>query len=216
MSSMQIHALAQPLAYLGAVLGIGMVIPQVVRTIRHPDLTGVSAMAWGLTALSCLTWFAYGLRTAAIPQLPGNVFLVTGAVTVVMLVPAAYSRRRRILILGAAAMMLMTLATVLPAQTVGYIAFSIGLCAAWPQLIESFSNRRARVLSGVSLATLSVRLMSILCWMSYAILAADVPVIIASTFGLVTTIAILGMEGSLRLSGNGRLESLVEPEFERV
>jgi len=213
---LDVHALAEPLAYLGAALGIGMVVPQVLRTLRHPGLPGVSALSWGLMSLSCLTWFAYGLRTAAIPQLPGNALLVTGAVAIVLLVPSAHSRRNRIFTLASAAALLVVLATVLPAQTVGFIAFSISLCSAWPQLIESFGTWRAGAISGVSLTTLSVRLVSTLCWMAYAILAFDLPVIISASFGLMTSLAIFGMEASLRLNAESALGSASQPQLETV
>ena len=70
---MELHALALPLAYLGAFLGVAMVLPQLTRTIRHPDLEGVSPASWALTSLACLAWLIYGLRADVLPQVPGNV-----------------------------------------------------------------------------------------------------------------------------------------------
>ena len=213
---MLLQSLAQPVAYVGAALGVAMVIPQLARTVRHPNLPGVSAMSWGLLALGSLMWFAYGIRTTAIPQLPGNVFLASGAVAVVMLVPSVLSRRKRAQAMGSAASVLVALAIVLPPQNVGYVAFSISLCSAWPQLIESFSNWRSGVVSGVSLTMMSVRLTSILCWISYAVLASDRPVIISATFGLMSTLAVLGMEASLRLGQERAILAAPELELERA
>ena len=71
-----------------------MVVPQIRRTLRHPTLGGVSPVAWSMTALACMTWLTYGIRTAKMQQIPGNVLLVAGAVVVGLLVPSRASRRR--------------------------------------------------------------------------------------------------------------------------
>ena len=72
---MSAHALAVGLGYTGATLGVAMVVPQIVRIVRHPSLTGVSPLSWALSTFACLAWLTYGLRTSATPQIPGNVLL---------------------------------------------------------------------------------------------------------------------------------------------
>jgi len=193
-----LHSLAQPLAYLGAVLGVGMVVPQLIRTIRHPRLTGVSALSWGLMALGCAMWLDYGLRTSSIVQLPGNTVLVAGAVAVVLLVPSRWSRTGRAAVLATVLSTLVLASLVLPPATVGYVAFSLSLVSAWPQLIESYGNSRAGIVSGLSLPTYFVRIASISCWLSYALISTDVPVAVSATFGLTATTAIIVMEGTAR------------------
>jgi uncharacterized protein with PQ loop repeat len=203
-----LHSLAFVLAYVGAFLGVAMVLPQLVRTIRLPGMPGVSALSWSLTALASLGWLIYGLRTATFAQIPGNVPLVAGAVAVVLLVPSAVSRSRRALGLGVAAAAIVASSTVVPAQTVGYLAFGIGLLSAWPQLFESFGNWRTGGESGLSLTTWSVKIGATSCWLSYAILAADLPVLVACTVGMTTTLAIVGLETSARFSARrGVLET---------
>jgi uncharacterized protein with PQ loop repeat len=205
-----VHSFALPLAYLGATLGVAMVLPQLSRTIRNPGLAGVSALSWGLTALACLTWLSYGLRTAAMPQIPSNILLAGGAVAVVLLVPSATSRGRRALALVTAGTLIAALATVLPPQTIGYLAFAIGLLSVWPQLLESFANWRSGGESGLSLTTWSVKLAASSCWLAYALIATDLPVAVASAFGLTTNIAVFGMEASLRLRGARHAEVAVD------
>lgn len=197
---MNLHSLALPLAYVGALLSVAMVLPQLVRTIRHPHLPGVSALSWALTAVGCLGWLLYGLRTASIPQIPGNVLLVSGAVAVVILVPSAVSRSRRAVGLAAAAGLLFAVNTAVPAQTVGYLAFAISMVSAWPQAFESYGNWRTGGESGLSLTTWSVKIASTSSWLAYGILAADLPVLVACSVGMVTTLAIVGMETSARFS----------------
>jgi len=193
-----LHSLAQPLAYLGAVLGVGMVVPQLVRTIRHPHLTGVSALSWGLMALGCAMWLDYGLRTASMVQLPGNTVLIAGSVAVVLLVPSRWSRPGRAVVLASALGALVVASLTLPAETVGFMAFGLSLVSTWPQLIESYGNSRKAIVSGLSLPTYFVRIASITCWLSYALISTDIPVAVSATFGITATTAIILMEGSAR------------------
>jgi uncharacterized protein with PQ loop repeat len=198
---MSLHALALDLGYVGAAIGVVMVVPQLVRTVRHPLLGGVSPVAWSLTVLGCMTWLVYGIRTATMQQIPGNVFLVAGAVAVVILVPSAVSRQRRALTLGAVAAALLVLALTIPAHTVGYVAVSFGLVAAWPQVYDSVATWRLGVRSGVSLTTWSLKAVSQSCWLTYAITARDVPVILSAVVALSTALLLVGLESLAPLRG---------------
>ena len=113
-SGLDLHALAVAAGYLGAALGVLMVLPQIARTLKNRSLPGVSAMSWALTALSCGTWMLYGLRAHEFPQVPGNILMVTGSVVVVLAVPSATSIRTRAIGLAAPAAVIGGLATVLP------------------------------------------------------------------------------------------------------
>jgi len=191
---MTAHTLALTLAYTGAVLGVVMVVPQILRTLAHPTLGGVSPVAWSMTVLVCSMWLTYGIRTATVPQIPGNVLLVSGAVTVVLLVPSRTSRRRRAATLGAVWAVLVAAALVVPAHVVGYIAVSLGFVAAWPQVYESVATWRAGTRSGVSITTWSIKAVSQVCWLSYALIATDRPVAISATVALATASGLVGLE----------------------
>lgn len=191
---MTAHTLALTLAYTGAVLGVVMVVPQILRTLAHPTLAGVSPVAWSMTVLVCSMWLTYGIRTMTVPQIPGNVLLVSGAVAVVLLVPSPTSRRRRAATLASVWAVLVAVALVVPAHVVGYIAVCIGFVAAWPQLYDSVATWRAGVRSGVSITTWSIKAASQTCWLSYALLATDVPVVISATVALATSATLVGLE----------------------
>lgn len=196
---MSLNAFLLDLGYVGATLGVVMVVPQILRTLRHPTLGGVSPVAWSMTALACMTWLTYGVRTWKMQQIPGNVLLVAGAVVVVLLVPSQASRRRRALTLGSVAAVLLAIALSLPAAASGYLAVSIGLVSAWPQVYDSLATWRAGVRSGVSLSTWSLRAVSQSCWLTYAITAVDVPVILSAIVALSTALLLLGLESSAAL-----------------
>jgi len=191
---MTAHGLALALAYTGATLGVLMVVPQILRTLTHPTLGGVSAVAWSLTALGCSMWLVYGIRTLTVPQIPGNILLVSGAVAVVLLVPSAASRRRRAANLGAVWVALLTVAFLVPAHMVGYLAVVIGFVSAWPQVYDSVLTWRSGARSGVSITTWSIKSVSQLCWLSYALLASDVPVGLSATVALGTALTLVSVE----------------------
>jgi uncharacterized protein with PQ loop repeat len=189
---MQLHPVAEASGYLGSVLGVSMVIPQIIRTYRNRTLPGVSAMSWALTALSCLLWLLYGVRTAELPQIPGNILMVSGAAVVVLAVPSAASVGRRAIALLGGAGALAVVAFVLPAAAVGAIGFGIGLISGLPQLIVSLTRRDGD--SAVSLLTWGLRVASQACWLFYALVVGDVVVSISAAFLLTSAALVLGTE----------------------
>jgi uncharacterized protein with PQ loop repeat len=205
-----VDVLVQSLAYLGAVLGVAMVVPQVVRTVRHPALSGVSPVAWSLTVLACSTWLTYGVRTRTIPQIPGNVLLVSGAVAIVLLVPSVWSRRRRALVLGALWSLVMLLAWTMPPGWVGYFALVVGLLSSWPQVYDSVAGLRAGTgESGVSITTWSIKVVSQTSWLVYAVATGQVAVTISATVALSTALLLVTVESYRRSTGRA-------PELEPV
>jgi len=207
-----LHSFAMPLAYLGAVLSFAMVVPQLARTIRHPTLPGVSPSSWAITAVSCLGWLIYGLRADVLPQVPGNVLLIMGSVALVLLVPSTWSRRRRAGLLAGTSAALVAMSMVIAPVAVGYLAFGIGLLAGWPQLVDSYSNWRSGIESGVSLPTWWVKLAATMCWLSYSVIAVDIPVLIASVLAAATIAAVFLLEASARQVAS----QSIAPELTRV
>jgi len=193
-----IHDVAVGLGYLGATLGVVMVVPQILRIVRQPSLSGVSPLSWSLTSMACLNWLIYGVRTDAAPQIPGNVLLVGGAVIVVLLIHHSVSRARRAALLVATNAVLVTIAFVIPADTVGYFAFGIGLFAGLPQLADSIANWRGHINSGVSVSAWGLRIGSQTCWLAYAIGTSDLAVGISACVVLSTAIAMVCLELAAR------------------
>jgi uncharacterized protein with PQ loop repeat len=207
---MTTHEIAFGFGYLGAALGVAMVVPQIVRIVRHPSLPGVSPISWALTAIGCLLWMTYGLRSGALPQVPGNVLLVGGAVAVVLLVKSPTSRARRAVLLALGAAVLEATVWVIPPQGVGYLAFAIGTVSTWPQLYDSFGNWRAHINSGVSLSTWGLRIASQVCWLSYAVGTSDLPVGIGATVALLTGVAMVALETAARAPAFGSAGVMTE------
>jgi len=177
---MPLRAFAEALGYLGSMLGVAMVVPQILRTYRNRTLPGVSATSWALTAVACFAWLLYGVRSAELPQIPGNVLLVGGAVVVVLAVPSVRTVPFRAAALLASAGAVAIVAFSVPVALVGTIGFAIGLVSGLPQLIVSLSRRGGE--SAVSVLTWVLRVACQLCWLLYAALIGDVVVTVSAAF----------------------------------
>lgn len=190
---MSLHTLAVTSGYVGSGLGVAMVVPQILRTLRNRALPGVSALSWALTALSCTGWLLYGVRTREIPQIPGNVLLVSGAAAIVLLVPSAAAVRTRAAGLAGCAVVLGLLAAVAPAPVLGAGAFAIGMVSAVPQIARSLAPRVDGG-SAVSLLTWSLRVASQACWFGYAFVIGDLTVMVSAAFLLSTALVVVSTE----------------------
>lgn len=191
---MDTHTLALSLAYLGSAIGVVMVMPQILRIVRHPHMGGVSPWTWSLVAVSCSLWLTYGVRSQSLPQIPGNVLLIAGAVSIVLLVPAAWSRRRRAGGLAATAVVLVLASTRLAPEQVGFLAFSISLFGMWPQVYETAWARRGMGPSAISLTSNALKFAAQVCWLSFAILTTDLPVVAGAVMALSTNSVITSIE----------------------
>jgi uncharacterized protein with PQ loop repeat len=189
---MELRAFAEGLGYLGSVLGVAMVVPQIVRTYRNRALPGVSAISWALTAISCFTWLLYGIRAAEPPQIPGNVLLVSGAVVVVLAVPSARSVRFRAAGLLLAGSVVTAVAFSVPSGVIGSIGFAIGLVSGFPQLVVSLARRSGEC--AVSLLTWGLRVACQASWLTYAILIGDTVVTVSAAFLGTSAALVLGAE----------------------
>jgi uncharacterized protein with PQ loop repeat len=191
---MDTHTLALAMAYLGSAIGVVMVMPQILRIVANPHLDGVSPWTWALTSVSCTLWLTYGLRSGSLPQIPGNVLLITGAVAIVLLVPAAWSRSHRALALGGTGLALVLASTRLSPQDVGFLAFGIGLFGMWPQVYETVWARRGLGASAISLTSIGLKIASQVSWLTFAVLTTDLPVAVAGVMSLTTNGLVASVE----------------------
>lgn len=208
---MTVTTLALGLAYLGSAIGVAMVIPQIQRILRNPTMGGVSPWTWAILATSCVLWMTYGVRSGSLPQIPGNVLLVSGAIAIVLLVPAAWSRARRAALLAGVAGTLVLVSTLLTPEQVGFLAFGIGVFGMWPQVYETVWARRGMGPSAISISSQGLKLLSQLCWITFALLTLDVPVIVSALMALSTNTIVTTVELSRR-----REAGLQVPAYDRA
>jgi uncharacterized protein with PQ loop repeat len=79
---------------------------------------------------------------------------------------------------------------------VGYLAFALGLVSAWPQVYDSVTTWRSGAASGVSVTTWLIKIVSQLCWLTYALGARDVPVTFSALVALSTACSLVILETS--------------------
>lgn len=193
---MNLDVLGTASGYLGAALSVGMVVPQLVRTMRSRGTGGVSAPSWALTTITCLTWLIYGVKAGVVPQIPGNMLIVPGAAAIVLLVPAKLTVARRAMMLAAAASGVIVAATFLPTEYIGYLAFLIGLLSSLPQAIESVWRSRSAGGSAVSVPAWLMRGCSQVFWLGYALTRHDVPIMVAAVVTLASAVVLVAAERS--------------------
>jgi uncharacterized protein with PQ loop repeat len=179
----------QYVGYLGAALGVCMVIPQIARTYRNRSLGGVSVLSWALSGLSIFTWLLYGIRAAEMPQIPGNVLTVSGAVVIALAVPSPTGRKRRGLAIAIPACALIVLTATVPATSLGFIAFGLGIVSMLPQTVRSLRRTTGEV-SAVSIPTWVLFGASQACWLIYALAVHDLVVAISACWIMASSLAI--------------------------
>jgi uncharacterized protein with PQ loop repeat len=190
---MSAHAFAVASGYLGAALGVAMVVPQIARTLRDRTVPGVSALSWGFTALACATWLLYGVRAHELPQIPGNVLLASGAALLVLLVPSAAAVPVRALGLLLPALLLGVLAAVAPPGIIGAVAFGMAVVSGVPQTMRSL-GRRGDVVSAVSLPSWLLRVGSQAAWLFFAVAVHDATVMVSAIFILSNALLVIVAE----------------------
>ena len=190
---MHFHTVANGLGYLGSALGVAMLLPQLVRTMRDRTVPGVSALSWSLTALACTSWLLYGVRTHELPQIPGNVLMVSGAAVIALAVPSVHSVARRGTALSVTGLALLALAWFAPAAVLGAIAVGMALISALPQTVKSLARKTA-TRSAVSPLSWVLRIASQSCWLAYAIALHDATVAVSAVVILSNAIVVLVRE----------------------
>jgi uncharacterized protein with PQ loop repeat len=192
-ASVSIQTVGQSLGYLGASLGVAMVLPQIARTLRHRHLAGVSVLSWFLLCIACTSWLMYGIRAHETVQIPGNILLVSGGIVVVLLVPSSLSVAARAALLAVAMSAVVTFAMLTPQHAPGMLGFGIGIFSVLPQLRASFS-RSFTGPSAVSIPTWVMRTASQASWLAFAIITGDIVVLISAVWTMSVNAAVLSAE----------------------
>jgi uncharacterized protein with PQ loop repeat len=180
--------------YVGALLCVCMVVPQIAGTFRDRSLPGVSALSWALTGLSSGAWLLYGLRAHEGPQIPGNALVVTGAVVIVLAAPSPIAQRGRAGILATAVLVLIGSGVLLSAVDVGLVAFGIGIVSTLPQVAKSLVGLPVAGASAVAVPSWLLRAVAQLCWMFFAIVERDGVVLASSSLILCSSLLVSAAE----------------------
>ena len=174
------------LGFIGGGLSAIQGAPQArrVRSLGHG--VGVSLATWVLTFFVNVTWLGYGVLNSSpsivISNLAGA--LVSGSV-IAALVPATPA----ILKMVPSAIGVVAAVQVLPVALVS--AVLVGLTASrTPQLLHSIRSRKVGHESAVSLQSLAIGTVALLCWGAFAIMTQRPLMMLTTTIALTLTLSI--------------------------
>jgi len=194
------------LGFIGGGIGMFFGLPQArrVRAVGHGD--GVSLMAWVLMFAVNASWASYGLRIGSPSVLLTNIVaaVVNGSVVLALV----GHQRKPLVWLPAFALGLLAFVTWMPQPIVSFVLVVLVFAQA-PQLLESLRSMREGRASVVSLSSLQVSTVSLLCWGAYALLTHTSLMILTTSLALSMNLAIIVLE---LLARRAHAETVVSAE----
>lgn len=187
-------------ALAGMAFTVALSIPQLVLLRRATQIGSLSGTTWELAAASYATWVVYGLVLPIYPQVPGNFVACCGSVAVV----AGIALRRGSWVRPVATWTAVLLAAFLAyswwgAVGLGWLAFLTTVTRSAPQV---WVLLRQDYTGGVSRGAWSLAAAGSGCWLVYAVLADDRPVLASTTIGVTTAVAIVLLAAVKRPAGS--------------
>lgn len=181
------------LGFIGGITGMVIALPQVrrVRALGHGR--GVSVASWVLTFLVSASWLGWALRVGSPSAIFSN--LVAGVLNAAVVAALIGSERRPALLLPTIGLGAVAVAQVLPMGVLSAALIAL-TTSRLPQVKHSWDNRHSVHESAVSVGSLGIGVVSLLCWEAYAVLEHRYLVNVTSTIALTLIIAIAAIETS--------------------
>jgi len=188
------------LGWIGAVTGALVALPQVVRILRTGATTGISPLTWRLLVGVNLAWMAHGVITHHPNIVVSNTVYALCTSTILILLWR--HRGIRLWQLFVPGILLGALMVAVDAFS-GPIAFAViaFIPAALSQIAQLRSLVVSRSVQGVSLWWLAYCVLNQTIWLTWAVLAHEISVMIVATgLGILMTLnLILGVLRRLNL-----------------
>jgi uncharacterized protein with PQ loop repeat len=188
------------LGWIGAVTGALVALPQVVRILRTSATTGISPLTWRLLIGVNLAWMAHGVITHHPNIVVSNtVYALCTSTILILLWRHRGIRLWQLFVPGILLGALMVAVDVFS----GPIAFAViaFIPAALSQIAQLRSLLVSRSVHGVSLWWLAYCVLNQTIWLTWAVLAQEISVMIVATgLGILMTLnLILGVLRRLNL-----------------
>jgi uncharacterized protein with PQ loop repeat len=184
------------LGWVGAVTGALVALPQVVRILRTSATTGVSPLTWQLLVGVNLAWMAYGVITHHPNIVVSNTLYALCTSTILILLWRHRGTRLWQLFVPG-----ILLGALIVAVDVFFGPIAFAVIAFIPAALSQLAQLRSLVVSqsihGVSLWWLAYCVMNQGIWLTWALLADEVSVMIVAT-GLGTLMTLNLLLGVLR------------------
>ena len=188
------------LGWIGAVTGALVALPQVVRILRTSATTGISPLTWRLLIGVNLAWMAHGVITHHPNIVVSNTLYALCTSTILILLWR--HRGIRLWQLFVPGILLGALMVAVDVFS-GPIAFAViaFIPAALSQIAQLRSLAVSRSVHGVSLWWLAYCVLNQTIWLTWAVLAQEISVMIVATgLGILMTLnLILGVLRRLNL-----------------
>jgi uncharacterized protein with PQ loop repeat len=179
------------LGWIGAVTGALVALPQVVRILRTSATTGISPLTWRLLVGVNLAWMAHGVITHHPNIVVSNTVYALCTSTILILLWR--HRGIRLWQLFVPGILLGALMVAVDAFS-GPIAFAViaFIPAALSQIAQLRSLVVSRSVQGVSLWWLAYCVLNQTIWLSWAVLAHEISLMIVATgLGILMTLNLI-------------------------
>lgn len=179
------YAIAEILGFLGGTIGVLQGLPQALRIRRLGHADGVSLSHWYFMSVQFAAWVGFGLRIDSPAIWVTNALTFATSAAVVLSVQsnkflaAVYS----IGLGGAAAAFTMWG----PGLLVDWFLIAM-VASRLPQLLRTFKNRKTADPTAVSISSLVISLVSMAFWFAYAIINANLLVMVTTVIAVTITL----------------------------
>jgi uncharacterized protein with PQ loop repeat len=180
--------LIDAVGYVGAAIGAGAAVPQVVRGFRV-GVAGVSATTYQMAFASGTMWICYGFALGVWPQIPGN---TVGGACCLLILWQCWRAGQSLQSVSAVAAITLTISLIVAVvggpTFLGWFAGLLSCSMRMPQLRSAIVSSD---IYGISSLSWGVTIGSNLCWFTYAAAYRDPRILVAATVNMSVSFAIV-------------------------
>lgn len=197
------HLIGEGFGFAGGIIGIATGLPQYFRIRKQGNHDGLALSPWILMLATFAAYTAFGL-IAGSPAIWICNLLTFFTTALVVFAVKGYGIKTWLLVL-AIGIASAGLIAVLPPM-ISNIALVALTTNRLPQLIRSWFNRHAAMVTAVSISSMLVAVTSMLCWGAYAILTQRGLIVLTTSVALSITLATAAVEAHIaRLARKAQL-----------
>lgn len=197
------HLIGEGFGFAGGIIGIATGLPQYFRIRKQGNHDGLALSPWILMLATFAAYTAFGL-IAGSPAIWICNLLTFFTTALVVFAVKGYGIKTWLLVL-AIGIASAGLIAVLPPM-ISNIALVALTANRLPQLIRSWFNRHAAMVTAVSISSMLVAVTSMLCWGAYAILTQRGLIVLTTSVALSITLATAAVEAHIaRLARKAQL-----------
>lgn len=188
------HLIGEGFGFAGGIIGIATGLPQYFRIRKQGNHDGLALSPWILMLATFAAYTAFGL-IAGSPAIWICNLLTFFTTALVVFAVKGYGIKTWLLVL-AIGIASAGLIAVLPPM-ISNIALVALTANRLPQLIRSWFNRHAAMVTAVSISSMLVAVTSMLCWGAYAILTQRGLIVLTTSVALSITLATAAVEAHI-------------------